>query len=67
MEEKRSRKELVKRYAVLTVGLYLMSFLFFHELRGVGVGTLLLAVCTGFVVKFFKDKLGNAVDRFLEK
>ncbi len=39
MEEKQSRKELVKRYAVLT----------------------------GFVVKCFQDKLGNAVDRFLEK
>lgn len=39
MEEKQSRKELVKRYAVFT----------------------------GFVVKCFQDKLGNAVDRFLEK
>lgn len=46
---------------------FLLSYLFFHELRGVGVGTLLLAVFTGFVVKFFQDKLGNAVDRFLEK
>lgn len=95
MEAKRSRKELVKRYAVLTAGLYLMalsirlsvstamgtspistipnvmSCYFTQVSLGVHMFiwnmTLLLAVFTGFVVKFFQDKLGNAVDRFLEK
>ncbi len=40
------------------------SLIMFRTLKGVGAGTIFMAVCTGFVVKFFVKILGNRLDRF---
>ncbi len=45
----------------------ILSFVFFGTLQGIGVGTVFLAVCTGFVVKFFTKILGTKIDSFFEK
>lgn len=42
----------------------ILSFVFFGKLQGIGIGTLFLAVCTGFVVEFFTKLLGKKIDRF---
>lgn len=44
-----------------------ITLVYFGQLKGVGVGTIFLAVCTGFVVKFFTKLLGAKVDEFLLK
>lgn len=43
------------------------SFIMFRTLKGVGAGTVFLAVCTGFVVKFFTKILGGRIDKFFAK
>lgn len=45
----------------------LLSFLFFHALEGTREGTILAAVCTGFVVKFFNQLLQKPIESYLNR
>ena len=45
----------------------LLSFLFFHALKGTREGTILAAVCTGFVVKFFNRLLQKPIESYLNR
>lgn len=45
----------------------LLSFLFFHTLKGTQEGTILAAVCTGFVVKFFNRLLQKPIESYLNR
>lgn len=45
----------------------LLSFLFFHTLIGTREGTIIAALCTGLVVKFFSRILWNPLVHFLKK
>ena len=45
----------------------LLSFLFFHALKGTREGTILAAVCTGFVVKFFNQLLQKPIESYLNR
>ncbi|MBQ8210036.1 MAG: YitT family protein [Clostridia bacterium] len=44
-----------------------ISFAVSGRLNGIGLGTVFLAVCTGFAVKFFTKLLGAKVDAFLSE
>ncbi len=42
-----------------------LSFLFFHNLVGTREGTIIAALCTGAVVKFFTKRLTKPIERIL--
>ena len=45
----------------------ILSFLFFQRLEGTREGTIIAALCTGFVVKFFSKYTAPPIERFLAK
>ena len=45
----------------------ILSFLFFHRLEGTREGTIIAALCTGFMVKFFSKYTAPPSERFLAK
>mgnify|MGYP004588742539 FL=1 len=45
----------------------ILSFLFFHRLEGTREGTIIAALCTGFMVKFFSKYTAPPIERFLAK
>lgn len=44
-----------------------LSFIFFHELKGTREGTVITALCTGFAVKLFTKLLKTPVEKILTK
>lgn len=45
----------------------ILSFLFFQRLEGTREGTIIAALCTGFVVKFFSKYTAPPIEKFLAK
>lgn len=45
----------------------ILSFLFFRRLEGTREGTIIAALCTGFVVKFFSKYTAPPIERFFAK
>ena len=45
----------------------ILSFLLLNHLVGIREGTVVAALCIGYIAKFFKDLMGHKLDNLLEK